>query len=302
MAHGSMRESVVAVLLRSLSELVCHQCLCLVLSLGLSCSIWMKLNSNLKIAFSLSILSLCGCGSPGTTNTITPAPTLTGNWEIIQEIPNPVVIGGNTRFSSRAFLSQNGASVSGMVDDYVCYPAPFPVVGSLDGSQLTLMSAVTLPPGFTRFFLSATVCTNLTTLQGGTSPSGCEFPPVLTTTGQQVASFAGSWMGTLTSVTGSSATISATILEAGPDSSGFPVLSGNVVISGSPCFTAGTLAGNQVGKSLSANISTTNGTIEIPQLGGGGAFLDSSNLLSVSYSVRGGTCNGDYALGTLTRQ
>jgi hypothetical protein len=192
-----------------------------------------------------------------------------------------------------------------MIEDNFCYPGrtTFRITGSLNSSHLTLAPAVAPPPGFENFYLNATVSTSLTTLQGeiATSPS-CGLPPVLTATGQQVASFAGSWMGTLTSITGPSATISATIIEAGADSGGFPVLSGNVTFSNSSCFTSGTLAGNQVGPTLLGTISTTNGTLEIPQIGSDDAFLVSSNQLSVSYSVQGGTCNGDYAKGTLTRQ
>jgi hypothetical protein len=193
-----------------------------------------------------------------------------------------------------------------MLEDNFCFPgrSTFPVTGSLNSSHLALAPAVAPPPGFENFYLNATVSTSLTTLQGEimSSPPGCGFPSVLIATGQQVASFAGSWMGTLTSVTGPSATISATITEAGADSSGFPVLSGNVTFSNSSCFTSGALAGNQIGPTLLGRISTTNGTLEIPQIGNSDTFLVSSNQLSVSYSVQGGTCNGDYAKGTLTRQ
>jgi hypothetical protein len=270
----------------------------------------MKLYNRLRIAFSLSILSFYGCGSAGITNTTTPTPTLTGNWVMSVEVPDPSKLdqNGNITYITRnsvAFLSQDGTSVSGTVEDNSCYPsqATFPVTGSLISGQLTLMPTFKLPPEFGTFSLNATVSANLTTFQGETLENGCGLPiPLLTTTGQQVASFAGTWTGTLTSVSGPSATIAATIIEAGPDGTGFPSLSGNVTISGSPCFTAGTLAGNQVGNSLSATITTTNGTIEIPELLGVGAFLNSSNQLVVTYSVQGGTCNGDYAQGTLTTQ
>jgi hypothetical protein len=272
----------------------------------------MKLYNSLRIAFSLSILSFYGCGGAGITNTITFMPTLTGNWVMSVEVPDPGKLdqNGNITYITRnswAFLSQDGTSVSGTVEDNSCYPsqATFPVTGSLIGGQLTLIPTFKLPLEFGNFSLNATVSANLTTFQGETMKNSCGLPPVplpLTTTGQQVASFAGTWTGTLTSVSGPSATIAATITEAGPDGTEFPSLSGNVTISGSPCFTAGTLAGNQIGNSLSATITTTNGTIEIPEIGSGGAFLNSGDQLSVSYSVQGGTCNGDYAQGTLTTQ
>jgi hypothetical protein len=75
-----------------------------------------------------------------------------------------------------------------------------------------------------------------------------------------------------------------------------------VTFSNSPCFTSGTLSGNQVGSTISGIINTPNGTIQIPQVGGTGAFLDSNNQLAMTYSVEGGTCNGDNDQGTLIHQ
>jgi hypothetical protein len=166
-----------------------------------------------------------------------------------------------------------------------------------------LKPTLTLPSGFGNFLINAKVSTDLTTFDGLTV-SGCHLPvpPVVTTTGQQIASIAGPWKGTLTSVSGSSATISITIIEVGPDATGFPSLSGKVTFSNSPCFKSGTLAGNQIGTRFSGLINTSNGTIHIPQVGGPGSFLDLNNQLAMSYSVEGGTCNGDYVSGTLVRQ
>jgi len=265
----------------------------------------MELPRSLGIIALLSVMNFCSCGS---TN-LTTVPTITGNWVISAEIPNPGVLDptGNptyTTVNSWAYLSQDGTSVSGMVVDNLCYPSTFPVSGSLNSGHLRLMGEVTLPTEVENFLLDATVSPNLTTLQGDSiiNPSHCGVSPVFMTNGQQVESFAGTWTGILTSVSGPSATVSVTITEGGPGVNGFPDLSGNVIFSNSPCFTSGTLAGNQTGNLLSGIIKTTDGTIEIPQIGGMSAFLDPSNQMVISYSVQGGTCNGDYDQGTLTRR
>jgi hypothetical protein len=267
----------------------------------------MKLSRSLGIVVLLSVINFCSCGGAS----LATAPSMTGNWLLSVKILNQRVLdpAGNPTYStvnSWAYLSQDGTSVTGTIEDNSCYAVLgiFPVTGSLIGDHLTLQSAVTLPPESENFVLNATVSANFTTLQGETinTPLSCGPIPALTTTGQQIESFSGTWKGTITSVSGPSATISATIVEAGAGSSGFPVLSGSVTFSNSPCFTSGTLAGNQTGPIFSGTISTTNGTLEIPQIGDSVISQVSGNQLFFSYSVQGGTCNGDYAQGTLTRQ
>src|SRR5579864_4666891 len=132
----------------------------------------MKPSRSLGLVVLLSVANFCSCGSAS----FTPAPTMTGNWVLSAQIPNPRVLDGNGQptyipVTSWAYLSQDGTSVSGMVADYFCESniSTFPVVGSLNGSQLTLMPAGALPPGTEYFSLNAMVSANLTTLQGDAS-------------------------------------------------------------------------------------------------------------------------------------
>jgi len=270
----------------------------------------MKSNRSYRFAFLLALLHFYGCGDLAGLGPNATAPTFTGNWNLVGEILNPNVLDGNgnptyTPITSWAFLSQDGTSVSGMVVDNYCLPleSTYPVTGSLNNGQLTLTPSGPPPLPIERFTLSATVSASLNTLQGnGLNYETCASSLPFTVNGQQIASFAGKWAGTVKSVSGPSTTISVNLIEGGPDSSGFPALSGNATISGSPCFTTGAFAGHQIGNTLAGIISTKNGNIQIPQIGGPVANLDSSNQLLITYSVQGGSCNGDNAQGALSRQ
>jgi hypothetical protein len=251
----------------------------------------------LGIVILSATLSSYGCGT-GTDNT--PPPTLTGNWVISTEVHGRN--GDDITIDSPAYLTQSGNSISGVVLDEICEPElrtiyTIPVTGSLSSGQLSLMQAPGL--GFTDHFLLNASAPGLLNMFSGQVFDICPFPTTLyvnPTTGRKIASFAGSWMGTLTSVSGPSATFSLSIAESVADGE-FPALSGSAVISGSTCFTGGTLTGSQRGDALSAVIETPSGSLEI--LSG---FLNSNGELGVSYTVQGGTCNGDNGGGTLARQ
>jgi hypothetical protein len=266
----------------------------------------MKTSCSLGIVALLIALSCCGCGSS------TP-PSLTGNWLLTAKVPNPRVLDANgnptyTTADSWAYLSQEGTSVSGtVVSNFFCapeVPATFSFAGQFQNNRLSIFPLSAFLNLAGSFTLQATVSSDLATIQSGTISGAWECNPyaLLAVTGQQVPSVAGRWAGTLTSVSGPSATIFATLYESGPDSTGFPGIAGDMIFSNSPCFSSGTVAGNQIGTFLSAIVKTTNGTLEIPQFENSSTIQVAGDQLFVSYSVQGGTCNGDYAQGTLTRQ
>ncbi len=226
------------------------------------------------------------------------------------EKPNPFVLdpNGNPTFiqvDSVAYLSQEGSSVSGTLTSNFCtsgLPITFSFSGQLQGNRLMIspLPVFSTEPG--TFNLEVGFSSDLATIQGGTTFGAyeCAQPDfLLELTGHLVPSVAGKWTGTVTSVNGRTANILATIYETGPAFDGFPILTGTALFSNSPCFTSGTLTGSQVGTSISGTIDTTNGSIEI---GGAGTPLYSSDQLLLNYWVQGGTCNGDYAQATLTRQ
>jgi hypothetical protein len=241
-------------------------------------------------------LCLPGCGGTGGTATNgggSPIPTFTGNWNV----GGPVL---------GAFLSQNGELVSGA---FMIAPGcnqgiyTVQVSGSLANGQLTLNGSTPTPS--LNLSVSASVSTALNSFEGQFSLSGYCGSYQTLITASQVPSLAGNWKGTVTSATDTQAVVAGTIFQAAPDSTGFPVLSGNVTISGSPCFTTGVLAGNQIGRGMIVAINTTNGTINIPNLQDAQSLLNIRTIngqLQITYLVEGGNCNGDYGTGNVTLQ
>jgi hypothetical protein len=265
----------------------------------------MKTSYSIAVAALLVALSCSGCG-------LTPPPSVTGNWIISAKVPNPHVLdqNGNPTFiqvNSWAYLLQEGSSVSGIMTSNFCtagLPVTFSFSGQLEGNHLMIspIAAFSKEPG--TFNFETTVSADLASIQGGAAfgAQRCFSPVLLDLNGQLVPSVAGNWAGTLTSANGQAVNISATIYETWTNPYGFPQLSGNVIFSNSPCYTSGTLTGSQFGTSFSGIINTANGVIEMPQFSGTDSFISSSGQLQFSYSVQGGTCNGDYAQGTLIRQ
>lgn len=265
------------------------------------------MNSPLSLTVSLAVvicLSGCGGGSLSTSaggnvgGSVTP--TFTGNWYI-----------GTGALPFEGFLSQNGSSVSGTIRGSGCTTFQFvsiPVNGLLNNGQLTLAGS-TVYPTTENFSLNATVSANLTSFQGQITYNSplCGTFQTFTATGQQIGLFSGSWAGTVLSASGSVAGIAVVITEGAPDANGFPVLTGSVTISNTPCFTTGSITGNQFGPYLNVIASTTNGLIYIPNQASGDALSaalsnpTNNNQLAITYSVGGGTCNGDYGTGTLNR-
>jgi hypothetical protein len=102
----------------------------------------------------------------------------------------------------------------------------------------------------------------------------------------------GTWSGTWASSRGSGGTVQALISQSGAS------LSGTATVTGSPCFTSGSISGSVFGNNVAfgvlfgegqqANFSAT--------VGSGGTSM------SGTYSVSGGACNGDTGSFNLTKQ
>jgi hypothetical protein len=254
-------------------------------------------------------LSACGSGggmgSASTNGSGSPTLTFTGNWQITATVTSGTYTSGPLEFG--AYLSQSGNAVSGEAvfgpSDTCLANGSFSVSGSLDGNNLSLQSAPFVLNGTTVFNLTinGTVSSTLASFEGNFSaPTLCiGGSAVGTIAGQQVSSFTGNWTGAFQSgVTGNQVQVTASLTEGAiQDSSNFPSLTGNVNVSGTPCFSTGYFGGHQEGPLLPTSVITTSdGAVLV--LGS----LNSTGGLSLTYSIQGGNCNGDYGTGTLTRQ
>jgi len=268
----------------------------------------MKRNRKLFFVFLLALGSSYGCGEnakyPGS-----PTLTLTGNWIISGQVIDPSRLDPNGNpaimtIVSAAQLSQNGTAVSGMIEETFCFGAfsTFNVSGTLIDGQLTLAPTNPPPPSPLQFSVTANVSPDFKSFQGEViNFAGCTpVPSTFGVTGRPDSSAVGHWVGAIASAAGPVMNMRLNLNQAGTDASGVPALSGEVTISGSPCFASGTFTGNQIGRKLSGIIHTTNGDFQIP--GFDGASLDPGNQLNFTYFIQGGSCNGDNGHGSLARE
>jgi hypothetical protein len=254
------------------------------------------------IAWVVVGLTMSACGgmsNVGTNGGVPPTPTFAGNWEfslMYSQCPNSVC-------SASAYLSDDGANVSGEIafdTQIICGRSS---AGSGNGTlqndtlNLTFLSDAQ-QTGFQLFVQNASVGFTTTEVFSGQYQLSSQCATIDgVVTGQQIPSFAGKWAGT-TQLQGLPSTVQITVsLTEGPvDSTGFPTVSGPVTITGTPCFTTGTLSGNQEGINLNSGVNTADGFLTT------NAVLDSAGQLGLSFSVNSGSCSGDSGTAVLTRQ
>lgn len=93
------------------------------------------------------------------------------------------------------------------------------------------------------------------------------------------------WAGGLTAV----------MSQTGPDAQGFSQVSGTFSVTGSPCFTSGTIANNTT---FAGDIGQMNVTMDSGVLTGAGQITKgliagaSFNQVSFNFIVHGGSCDG----------
>jgi hypothetical protein len=252
------------------------------------------------IAHLFAAICLSGCGGaggPSTNGGGSPTPTFAGNWEM--NLSNAG--------QASAYLSDDGTNVSGEIsfdDPILCgRSSTGSGNGTLQNDMLNLAFLGGQPgsPGFQFFVQMASVGFTTTEVFVGQYQLSEQCTATTATSGmvsgQQIPSFAGKWAG-MVQLQGQPSTvqIAVTMTEGPVDSTGFPTVSGPVTIAGTPCFTTGTLSGNQKGINLDSSVNTANGSI------GTNAVLDSSGQLGLSFSVDSGSCSGYIGTATLTRE
>lgn len=256
--------------------------------------------SNVLMAAGLLGLLLCGCGSGKPVFTIA-----SGNWSIPLNSGNPtptIWVGGQ--------LTQNGDTISGIfhLSGSPCFD---PVA-----DQLVVHGNVSTSPGPNGLSLStAPVRGQVLKLSAGPQASGLPIGPP--PPNARVASLLGTWTisggacaGTGTAdaeindfgsttwsggMTGPSWTgnWTAKMSQTGPDAQSFFHVSGTFTVTGSPCFTSGTIASSSVAGEI--NQITIN--MDSGQLVGSGFGLrvipdTEPQWLYFTFTVHGGSCDG----------
>lgn len=238
----------------------------------------------LPVAVLLVYLTACGGGSQN-GNPI--ATAISGNWQISLQkasskaAPKPV----------SGFLLENGSgAVTGnlMVTNVPCSGVGV-TTGSVDQPNVTL----TVSPAGTTLNLSGTLGSDSSSMSGSftllaTGCSGSQSNPseTGTWTANLVQPLSGSLQGTFTSTmsatSGTAFPITGQISQGPNTGSSYAVLTGNLAITGSSCFSSATLSGVISGTTVAINIATSNGT-EIGQITGTSSLAATS--LTGTYKI-----------------
>jgi hypothetical protein len=202
-------------------------------------------------------------------------------------------------------VNQSGSTISGgvRVVNSTCFAAntPVPVSGSISGQTATVTSAAIASQTIT-----ATLTGSATALNGSYSVSGtgCAGGDKGTVVAVLVPSITGTWKGTFVSNGLGNLQVGVTtpITEGSADNTGLFPLSGTAALTGSTCFSSGTLA---TGSGMAGRIVDV---IIINSDGSHTEFLGSltnpsaPTQMTGTYTVTGGVCGGDSGTGTLTKQ
>lgn len=259
------------------------------------------------------ILCSCGGGSSGSFSSSVPTsppvvqtPALNGNWEIeaVSQVSGTSYLVGGT-------LSTTGTNVTGILHILTvpsCYVASngaiydFPVTGTVSSAgAVSLTSSVVqnMTLQLTGTWSNGTITSGTYAVTGG-----CGTGDHGAITGFPVPSLSGTYAGTFTS-TPSGVQVKTTITlsqSTTPGADGEYGLTGTATFT-SACFSTGTIAADPysyaMGGFAQTEITTGNGLVIFD-----GVITDSSaKTITGRYSVTGGIgCDGDYGIGTATRQ
>ncbi len=249
----------------------------------------------------------CGYGSGsrgrgmynGGIGAISSYPNLTGNFGFSAQ--SQVTAGATTSIGG-ALNTDGIGRITGTlhVEGSSCYliTDDVPIMGNVTlQGQLTLSSSM--------------VKGQILTIMGSASPDGksvtnatytitggCAAGEHGTVTGIVVQGFSGNYSGTLKSNSGSSVSVSGSLMQAGtPDVHGFYMLSGMLNFAGSSCFSSAMVQNSDVaGLTMVLQLKANDGsTIDFF----GVATDGTTRMVNGAYTVTGGTCNGDKGQGML---
>jgi hypothetical protein len=245
------------------------------------------------------LVAIVGCGGGGsnsTTQANSQQLTITsGNWDFAgQDQGGSFVVGG--------MLTQSGANLSGIFHLFnsVCLSVAtdIPVSGTAGAASATLTSSPVASQ-----VISATFTGSASTVSGNFNVTGgCAAGSVGTFSGTLVPSLNGTWSGSFLSVSGPPAVnVTAPLTQsATANGDGLFALSGTAALSNSVCFTSSTIAASAVSGRVIALILNNNDGSQTT-FAGSLTSPSTAKQITGSYSVSGGSCNGDSGTGTLTR-
>lgn len=138
------------------------------------------------------------------------------------------------------------------------------------------------PSVLTTFAVLAVLVTNMA-CGGSKSP---------TTPSPSSPNLSGSWRGTWQSARGPSGSVTASLTHTGSS------LTGTASLTGSPCFTSGTVSGTVAGGSVTIGVAFPGSH----QVNFTGTADSTGGSMNGQYAVTGGACSGDAGTWSMTKQ
>jgi hypothetical protein len=224
----------------------------------------------------LAIIAAClfpivGCGGGSSNSTASVGDPLSGNWEMsLQKGPSdpPKTLSGSLMEGP-----EGAVTGSALFSDIPCSG-----VGDVNGSVNESDVSLTVSPNGSTVNLSGQLGAGGTTMSGSYTilSSGCDGSPSGPQAGSWTASLVSPLVGSIqgafvSKMSGSTYPISGKVTQGPNSGSSTTSLSGNLSITGSPCFTTSTLSGAISGTAVVIIFSEPNGA-EIGQISGTSSF------------------------------
>lgn len=254
----------------------------------------------------LAIAAIClsGCNPMSTSSTTTYATqNLTGNWQVgisDPSYPGPYPIAslsGAVTGQGQNITATLRAAGTGCVSptQNIAFTGSQVANGTLTLTSTNLTNNVATITGAPASSSSGTLFLGSLTITG----SGPCTMALIALRGQEFSPLTGTYTGSLTSTSGTSATFTAVLLQAAANSDGQFPESGSITVANSGCTNVFSLAGTVAGPTLTATLSLVSGPPATTTLATG---PPSGTALSFSMTIAGTGCDAGAFTGSLTQQ
>ena len=268
----------------------------------------MRLAALRLLPIAAAVSFLLGCAASDSGKVVNSTSDFTGNWGF--GISDPA--GPFTIYSLTGALSGKGANITGTFratsTGCVSPTQDIAFTGSQTADGTLTLTSTNLPNNV------ATISSIGNGLMPLTNQSALFFGALVVTgsgpcamggivlEGEEFAPLTGTYIGPITSTSGTTANFTATLAQAAANSDGQFPESGTITVAGATCANVFSLTGLVAGSALTATLTPVSGPSATATLTTGPPYGETTNSLSFSMTITGSGCNAGIYSGTLTMQ